>query len=168
MLSHVDETVQLLLATAAQADREYRVVLLSDHGQSQGATFRHRYSEGLPELVARLTGHTAPITADKIGSEVRSYAAAIVGQHDSDTDDRTVDDSIDAPIVLGSGNLGMISFPDLPGRADTDAIEGRHPGLLDALRTHPGIGFLLVAAPGADGSGRSGGPTVCPMSPTAS
>lgn len=156
VLSHVDETVQLLLATAAQADREYRVVLLSDHGQSQGATFRQRYGEGLPELVARLTGHTAPITADKIGSEGKSYAAASVGQHDSDTDDRTVDDSSGAPIVLGSGNLGLISFPDLPGRADTDAIEGRHPGLLDALRTHPGIGFLLVAAPGVGGSGDSG------------
>ena len=61
------------------------------------------------------------------------------------------------PIVLGSGNLGLIYFPHLPGRADVDAIEAAHPGLLTALREHPGIGFLLVAAPGGSVVLGSGG-----------
>jgi hypothetical protein len=51
-------------------------------------------------------------------------------------------------VVLGSGNLGLISFPAIAGRANTAEIEDAHPGLLDALRAHPGIGFLLVAKPG--------------------
>ncbi|MGN6187760.1 MAG: hypothetical protein ACTHOE_02575, partial [Conexibacter sp.] len=46
--------------------------------------------------------------------------------------------------VMASGNLGIISFPREPGRVTLEQIEARRPGLLDALRAHPGIGFLLV------------------------
>ena len=46
--------------------------------------------------------------------------------------------------VMASGNLGLISFPREPGRVTLEQIEERRPGLLDALRTHPGIAFVLV------------------------
>ena len=46
--------------------------------------------------------------------------------------------------VMASGNLGLISFPREPGRVTLEQIEARRPGLLDALRAHPGIGFVLV------------------------
>ncbi|MGV9796273.1 alkaline phosphatase family protein [Gordonia sp. NPDC003422] len=154
VLTRVDETIRLLLAAAAQADRDYRVVVLSDHGQSQGATFRQRYGESLAQLTGRLCGHSVEQPRKKAESEGGLYAAASVNAaaESEPAQART-------PVVLGSGNLGLISFPAIDGRADTDAIEDRYPGLLDALRTHPGIGFLLVARPdgssvvlGADGS----------------
>ena len=45
---------------------------------------------------------------------------------------------------MASGNLGLISFPREPGPRDARADRARLPGLLAALRDHPGIGFVLV------------------------
>ncbi|WP_068278835.1 phage holin family protein [Aldersonia kunmingensis] len=153
VLTKLDDVVEMLLAVVEQADRRYRVVLLSDHGQSQGATFLQRYEETLEALVLRLVGRpqaaAATTPADPMhhhaGAEGRAYAAASVHSPTASEEPST---PTGAPIVLGSGNLGLIYFPDLPGRADTEAIEKAHPGLLDTLRSHPGIGFLLVAKPG--------------------
>jgi hypothetical protein len=47
-------------------------------------------------------------------------------------------------VVLGSGNLGLISFPALPGRASREDIDRHHPALLRTLAEHPGVGFVLV------------------------
>jgi hypothetical protein len=48
-------------------------------------------------------------------------------------------------VVLGSGSLGLISFPDSDRRLTRPEIEARHPGLIDSLAAHPFIGFVLVA-----------------------
>ncbi|MDY6807644.1 MAG: alkaline phosphatase family protein [Actinomycetota bacterium] len=160
VLTKIDETIRLLLATVEQADRDYHVVLLSDHGQSQGATFSRRYGESLGHLVDRLCGDPdRPADEDRSAqadAEGRLYASASMGSAGEQTD---VVPSSDRPVVLGSGNLGLISFPRIAGRADTADIEDTYAGVLDGLRGHPGIGFLLVAQPGggsvvlgADGS----------------
>ena len=47
-------------------------------------------------------------------------------------------------IVLGSGNLGLVYLMDEPRRLYQEEIEERHPKLLETLRRHPHIGFLLV------------------------
>jgi hypothetical protein len=49
-----------------------------------------------------------------------------------------------AVVVAASGNLAHVSFPTLPRRATRDDIDARHPGLVDALARHPGIGALMV------------------------
>ena len=46
--------------------------------------------------------------------------------------------------MLASGNLGLVSFPDVPHRMTREEIDPRHPALLATLANHPGIGFLLV------------------------
>ncbi|QTJ67894.1 alkaline phosphatase family protein [Rhodococcus sp. ZPP] len=157
VLSKLDDIVEMLLAVVEQAERPYRVVVLSDHGQSQGATFLQRYGETLGQLVVRLGTQREPTAVKRHwyerepdvsaqpGAEGRGYAAASVH---APTAGEEAHAPAGEPIVLGSGNLGLIYFPDLPGRADVNAIEAAHPGLLTGLRDHPGIGFLLVAAPG--------------------
>jgi hypothetical protein len=40
----------------ANAPRDYDIVVLSDHGQSQGATFRQRYGVTLDDLIRSLMG----------------------------------------------------------------------------------------------------------------
>lgn len=49
-----------------------------------------------------------------------------------------------APVVLASGNLGLVSFPDVPHRMTFEEIQERHPKLLATLAGHPGVGFVLV------------------------
>ena len=60
--------------------------------------------------------------------------------------------------VMASGCLGLISFPQIEGRATLEQLDDRYPGLVETLRTHPGIGFVLVHSDkrGAVVLGRSG------------
>src|SRR4051812_45262608 len=50
-LRQVDRRIRRIAAAAERAPRPYRLVVLSDHGQSQGATFRQRYGRTLEEVV---------------------------------------------------------------------------------------------------------------------
>ena len=51
-LRRVDQQIARIAAAAADAPRPYHLVVLSDHGQSQGATFLDRYGESLEDLVS--------------------------------------------------------------------------------------------------------------------
>jgi len=45
---------------------------------------------------------------------------------------------------MASGCLGLISFPREPGRVTLERLGELHPRLVDELREHPGIGFVVV------------------------
>ena len=64
VLRKVDRQLSRIERAAAGAPRPYRFVVLSDHGQSQGATFLQRYDESLEQLVTRLCepGSTLSLT----------------------------------------------------------------------------------------------------------
>jgi hypothetical protein len=49
-------------------------------------------------------------------------------------------------VVLASGNLGLVSFTELPGRVTLETMAIRYPGLVGGLAGHPGIGFVLVCS----------------------
>jgi uncharacterized membrane protein YvlD (DUF360 family) len=55
-LDGVDTAVATLVKAVEDAPRPYKFILLSDHGQSLGATFKQRYGETLQEVIARLMG----------------------------------------------------------------------------------------------------------------
>ena len=63
-LDGVDATVASLVKAADDAPRPYRFILLSDHGQSLGATFRQRYGQTLQEVVAELMGGAPSVAAE--------------------------------------------------------------------------------------------------------
>jgi uncharacterized membrane protein YvlD (DUF360 family) len=66
-LRRIDREFARLARIAAMAPRPYRIVVLSDHGQSQGATFLDRYGETLGDVVRRALGPAAPIVTDRTG-----------------------------------------------------------------------------------------------------
>ncbi|HYJ67676.1 MAG TPA: phage holin family protein [Nocardioidaceae bacterium] len=53
-LEGIDAVIAQIERVAEVAPRPYYIVVLSDHGQSQGEIFADRYGEDLPALVARL------------------------------------------------------------------------------------------------------------------
>ncbi|MGA9098591.1 MAG: phage holin family protein [Methanotrichaceae archaeon] len=53
-LRRLDKQFARLVKISKRAPRPYRFVVLSDHGQSQGATFKQRYGLGLKDLVKSL------------------------------------------------------------------------------------------------------------------
>ncbi len=145
VLARLDRCVRVVARAIAYAPRPYHLVLLSDHGQSHGETFRAAYGHTLEELVRLCSGRPVarPPKRQEIGAEARGVARAALHRREPPSVPAPPG-AAPAPVVLGSGNLGLISFPELLGRAGRRAVENRYPGLLDTLAEHPGIGFLLV------------------------
>ncbi|MFI5975592.1 phage holin family protein [Streptomyces sp. NPDC051452] len=146
VLRRLDRSLALLQRVAEQAPRPYRIVILSDHGQSPGETFRARYGLSLGDLVRAGCGLPVPRRAERTrsGTEARAAVRAALRRPVEETAGRHRPSRALEPIVLASGNLGLVSFPDVPHRMTKEEIDARHPALLGTLADHPGIGFLLV------------------------
>jgi hypothetical protein len=146
-LRKLDQRFALLEHARRYAPRPYEIVVLSDHGQTQGATFRQRNGYGLDELVERSLA-SGKVDAVAAGDE----HVAQVGQAVDEATGRTQQSKRKAKsdvsgrdvVVLGSGNLGLIYLMEQPRRLTLEEIEQRHPELLPALRSHPHVGLLLV------------------------
>ncbi|MDQ2700589.1 MAG: phage holin family protein [Actinomycetota bacterium] len=173
-LRTVDRQIRRIVTAARAAPRPYRFVVLSDHGQSQGTTFLDRYDLTLEDLVSSLT------TVDEVHEDVeaeddaRAYMSATVTEAANDrrlsgrllrrfsrngqVDEPRPADALPELSVMASGCLGLINFPREPGRVTLESLDRIHPSLIDGLKAHPGIGFVLVnsetygaLAIGADG-----------------
>jgi uncharacterized membrane protein YvlD (DUF360 family) len=126
------------------APRPYELVVLSDHGQTQGATFKQRNGYGLEDLVERslARGDVAGIAG---GDEQSSMVGHAVSEATGRKQKRAKNDVSDRDVVvLGSGNLGLVYLMEEKRRLTLEEIEARHPDLLPALRGHPHVGWVLV------------------------
>ncbi|MFD8634420.1 phage holin family protein [Streptomyces sp. NPDC059533] len=145
VLERLDRSIALIARVAEHAPREYRIVLLSDHGQSPGETFLGRYGLTLKDLVRAGCGLPVSRRAGRTRSGAEARAAVRTALHRPvETGEETLPEPGSDPVVLASGNLGLISFPDVAGRATRRLVERAHPALLSTLANHPGVGFLLV------------------------
>ncbi|MGY6021419.1 phage holin family protein [Streptomyces spinosirectus] len=147
VLERLDRALALIAHVAEHAPRPYRIVVLSDHGQSPGETFRARYGLGLGDLVRAGCGLPVPRKARRTHSGAEARAAVRAALHrpvEAGGEQRLPARRRSEPLVLASGNLGLVSFPDVPHRMSKEEIDARHPALLTTLANHPGIGFLLV------------------------
>jgi uncharacterized membrane protein YvlD (DUF360 family) len=144
-LRKLDQQFGRLAAARRFAPRPYKLVVLSDHGQTQGATFKQRNGYGLDELVSRSLS-SASVTGIEGGDEQDAMVGHAVGEATghkakkrakNDVSDRDV-------VVLGSGNLGLVYLMDAPRRMTWEEIDDRHPDLIVALRRHPHVGWVLV------------------------
>jgi hypothetical protein len=154
VLRDLDRQISRIERSFAWAPRPYRIVVLSDHGQTQGATFRQRYGETLSELVGRLCGgaSSGDDDAEEGNTESTAWFRSARGH------EREQEQSAEGPTVLASGNLGLVYLPVERHRLHLEEIEGHYPGLVDGLIEHEGVGFVLARSRerGAVVLGRSG------------
>jgi hypothetical protein len=141
VLRDLDQQVGRIDRTTRWTPRPYKIVVLSDHGQTQGATFVQRTGQTLESLVAELCGSAASGDRDAEAGKTESSAWLRHARHD---EGGTKAVATDAPIVLGSGSLGLISIPGEPHRLTREEIDARYPQLIPGLAGHPEIGFVLV------------------------
>ena len=179
-LRKLDERFAQIERARRYAPRPYEIVVLSDHGQTQGATFKQRNGYGLDELVERSIA-TSDVAGVAGGDEQSSMVGNAFNEATGKSAKRPKNDVSDRDVVvLGSGNLGLIYLMDQRRRLTLEEIEARHPQLVPALRQHPHVGWLLVrssehgpVALGAHGAhylaeGRvEGEDPLAPFSPTA-
>jgi uncharacterized membrane protein YvlD (DUF360 family) len=173
VLRDLDRQIARVAAACPEAPRPYRLVVLSDHGQSQGETFRDRFGETLEDVVRSACEPDSTIEAE--GGEDDSLAYLSTGLTEMTRDDtaagRTLrvatrnrraygavalesearsriepadDHEVPELSVMASGCLGLISFPREPGRVSLERIETLYPSLVSTLRDHQGVGFVLV------------------------
>jgi uncharacterized membrane protein YvlD (DUF360 family) len=173
VLKQHDAQLARLERAIEHAPRPYHLLVLSDHGQSQGRPFRQRYGAELEELVrSAIAGGEvyAPPAPDEgvsaVGgalTDARDEAGAGGRMLARATRDRVVDGEVvlgpnraaveestkritsdHAAVVLASGGLGLISLPGGQHRLSIAEIESAHPDLISTLVSHPGIGFVMV------------------------
>jgi len=156
VLRGLDGHIGRLERAAALAPRRYSFVVLSDHGQSQGATFRQRYGHTLEAVVRdalcepRTTGSAGSAEEARagIGAALADVAAegGTLARAAARAEPRREAATLDGPgaVVLASGNLGLIYLTDAPGRLTLEVIDALHPGLVPALVAHPGVAFVRV------------------------
>ena len=145
-LRKLDQQFERIGRARVFAPRPYRIVVLSDHGQTQGATFKQRNGYGLDELVERSLSRGS-VSGVAGGDEQHSMVGNAFGEatgrkpdekrNKNDVSDRDV-------VVLGSGNLGLVYLMEERRRSTLEEMNERHPDLIPALRNHPHVGWLLV------------------------
>jgi uncharacterized membrane protein YvlD (DUF360 family) len=144
-LRKLDQQFARIEAARPYAARPYELVVLSDHGQTQGATFRQRNGYGLDELVERNLSHgdvSALVGGDEQDAMVGHAAAEATGRRPGKRGKSELPSH--GAVVLGSGNLGLVYLLEEPRRVSLEELEQRHPELLPALRGHPHVGWVLV------------------------
>ena len=165
-LDGLDRTLGSLARLAESAPRRYRLVILSDHGQSQGTTFADRYGQTLGDLCAELMQeHIQNVDASVEGlGRANSIAGDIApggmtGKLAARADERLTKaqqtsgpgDAAEEPVVvLGSGNLGLVYLRG-DRRWTLQDLDREWPALVPGLAGHSGVGFVA----GIDDDGRA-------------
>jgi putative membrane protein len=156
ILRRLDNVFARIERATQDAPRPYRMVILSDHGQSQGSTFLQRQDVTLGQLVERLAGsgvealetnegiHRLDValteSAEGGGSSARATKAVLAGttQHEPDEATRPA-------VALASGCLGLVYFTEHDRRLTREQLDALYPGLMNGLVSNPDIGFVMVA-----------------------
>ena len=167
-LDGVDEAIGTLAKAAEDAPRPYKFIILSDHGQSLGLTFKQRYGQSLGDVVRDLMSGRATVMETTTKAEGSTFVnsflseitrskgvgptvarAALAGKTQDgvvDLDDEEIPPPADESTiaVVGSGNLGLVWFTGNDHRLTVEELEELHPGLVARLAAHPGVGLLMV------------------------
>ena len=167
-LDGVDGAIGVLAKAAEDAPRPYKFIVLSDHGQSLGATFKQRYGESLGEVVRGLMSGRATLVQSKTPGEGSTFVNSMLSEitrskgvgptvaraalADQTTDGVVNLDQEEIPppadestiAVVGSGNLGLVWFTGYDHRLTMEELHELHPLLLATLVQHPGVGLLMV------------------------
>ncbi len=154
-LRKLDQQFGRLERARRYAPRPYEIVVLSDHGQTQGATFKQRNGYALEDLV-RQSVEADDVRAESGEDESRTNVGVAFdeatgkGEESGKKRGSKKDVSGEEVVVLGSGNLGLVYLLDEPRRMTREEIDARHPRLIQALTEHEHVGFVVVRSE-ADG-----------------
>jgi uncharacterized membrane protein YvlD (DUF360 family) len=165
ILRDVDRRIAMLARAANDAPRPYHFVVLSDHGQTASVPFRQRHGKPVDDVVRELVSEGRTVHAPVVKTEGWGHLNALLSEairHDRLTvraarrilRRRTREGVVDLGsmreaargevLLCASGNLGLIYFTTEAQRLHLEDIAADHPGLIEGLAAHPGIGFVMM------------------------
>jgi hypothetical protein len=190
-LENLDRVLRFFADVVAEVGRDYEIVVVSDHGQTQGSTFLQREGRSLADAVREIVdGQVAAATRP---AEVMGAANLLSAQGDRrhrvlervvDRSERGERAASSAPPartdvhVVAGGSIAHLYLPDHPGRLTRERIDAVLPGLVPGLVALRHVGVVLsrrddgtVVVENADGwrqltaTGVSGGEGADPLAP---
>jgi uncharacterized membrane protein YvlD (DUF360 family) len=172
-LNSIDRQIRQIALAAGEAPRRYRLVFLSDHGQTTSPVFEAVYGKPLDEIVREVINAGPTVRVSTGMAESNRYVGAFLNELARTRGLRgrgarrvlstrrgsamiePVPEQIrraadhDASIVMtSSGSLAHIYFAQEPGSLCFEQIEARYPGLIEALVVHDGVGLVLLRCEG--------------------
>lgn len=166
VLRRLDRSVAMLARVARDAPRPYRFVFLSDHGQTRSIPFRQRHGRTIDLVVRDLLASRQRVHAPVVETEGWGHVNALLTEairHDRLTSRaarrllrrRTREGYVELGssrggeadgdvVVCAGGNLAHVYFREPERRLTLEEIAADHPGLIEGLVAHPGIGFVVV------------------------
>jgi uncharacterized membrane protein YvlD (DUF360 family) len=180
-LEGVDRALARFERLVEDCPRPYRIVVLSDHGQSQGATFRQRYGETVEEwLRTRMAagavkeatepteqwGHLSAVLTEVSEAEGPMSTMARralkgqtrdgvveLGPMQEQREEAAPDAEPLELVVCASGNLALVYLPRVgTERLTIEEIEAAYPSLVADLAAHDGVGLVLVQSAAEGGA----------------
>jgi uncharacterized membrane protein YvlD (DUF360 family) len=153
-----------------QAPRPYELMVLSDHGQSFGPTFKQRYGVSILEFIQQQMPQGASVSGSGGGDDGTIGVAALMDELQNMEDEgqggavakaavrqgqKTIQNNLaqqdsfqqakPANITLAYGGNGALVYFDLyPRKLTLNELNGAYPGLVDKLVAHEGIGFVIA------------------------
>jgi uncharacterized membrane protein YvlD (DUF360 family) len=170
-LRQFDRTIShILLAIERDAPRPYEFILLSDHGQSFGATFEQRYKIGILDFIKEHLP-TGTIAVGTGGGDDGTIGVAAMMNEFENIEDSKLTGTVGRAVVDGtqramksnldqqpgsqevdptnvtlcySGNLAQVYFDLHPRKITLNELNDAYPGMVDTLVQHEGIGFVVA------------------------
>ena len=153
-----------------KAPRPYEILILSDHGQSFGPTFKQRYEMTILDFIQQLLPHGATVAGSGGGDDGSYTVAAMMDEmqnmqeHDQGgrvskaairQAHRVMKSNLDqtvayqefkpAKVTLAYGGNGALVYFDLfPRKITLSELNAAYPGMVDGLVQHEGIGFVIA------------------------
>lgn len=154
-LKGMDKQIKRLIECNKYSPRDYEFVIQSDHGQTNGATFKQRYGESFEDFVKSLLPQDMKMYS-KMSSNEDHFAEAYIPfseqidnlKKENKKDDQKLTDS--EVIVLASGNLAMIYLTQWTHRLTYEEINSLFPELIASIIKNEYIGFILVKSKDGD------------------
>lgn len=149
-LKGMDKQIKRLVNATRYCPRKYQFVIQSDHGQTNGATFKQRYGESFEDFIKSLLPQDMTMFAkmssneDHYGNTFIPFSKQIDNLKNRSEDDEKKELSDSEVIVLASGNLAMIYLTQWRHRLTYEEINTLFPELIPGIVKNEYIGFILV------------------------
>lgn len=153
-----------------KAKRPYEILLLSDHGQSWGATFEQRYGISILAFIEQQLPHGTTVAGSGGGDDGTIGVSAMMNELENMENEkqggtigratlrgtqRILKSNLDKQVAFQEtkpakvtfsygGNGGMVYFDLFPRKITLNELNAAYPGMVDKLVQHEGIGFVIA------------------------